>query len=684
MKNGDDILAFTNQNGITGTFDAGTGILTLTGAAPIADYITALRSITYEKTGLNSVLTRRISFVVSDGTGDSPAFQRDIDIDASNQPPVIEEGGVPVTTINVTTDEDTPVEVCIEVVDPDGDQTEITSIISLDGMGGIDLTGPDPLCFTYTPPPAFSGTETLQVEICDLTPTALCDQVDVVITVQAVNDPPVVTGTATPLLYTDGDGAVVIDPQIGITDEDHTDLTGGSVTIANNFVSGEDILAFADQNGITGNYDAGNGILTLTGTSSVANYITALTSITYEKTSTTSNLTRQVSFVVTDGVDNSASFNRDIDIDAINQPPVIEVGGVPVTTINVLNDEDTPIEICIEATDPDGDMTVITNIVSLDGSGNTEISVIDPMCFTYTPPAEFNGVETLQVEVCDQTANSLCDQVDVIITNQPVNDLPIITGNAVPLIYANGNGAVLIDDQIGITDQDHTDLVGGSVSISNNYVMGEDVLEFNDQNGITGVFDAGTGVLTLSGTATLEHYQNALASVTYEKTGLSSTLTRLVSFVVSDGTDNSDAFSRSIDIDTSNQPPVIEEGGVSVTTISVSTNEDTPLEICIEATDPDGDMTTINSAVSLDGSGTLDLSNPDPMCLTYTPPENFNGVETVLVEVCDQTASSLCDEVNVIITVLPVNDPPTIPEVGQPPRYHPICDHGGDFPGRLY
>ena len=45
--NGQDLLGFTNQNGITGSFDPGTGTLTLSGTASVAAYQAAMRSVTY-------------------------------------------------------------------------------------------------------------------------------------------------------------------------------------------------------------------------------------------------------------------------------------------------------------------------------------------------------------------------------------------------------------------------------------------------------------------------------------------------------------------------------------------------------------------------------------------------------------------------------------------------------------
>jgi len=49
-SNGQDVLGFTNQNGITGSFNAATGTLTLTGSSSVANYQTALDSVTYVNT----------------------------------------------------------------------------------------------------------------------------------------------------------------------------------------------------------------------------------------------------------------------------------------------------------------------------------------------------------------------------------------------------------------------------------------------------------------------------------------------------------------------------------------------------------------------------------------------------------------------------------------------------------
>ena len=78
---GQDVLAFANTANITGSWDAGTGALTLTGTDTLANYQAALRSVTYQNTSENpSTATRTVTFTVSDGDANSNIATRDITI----------------------------------------------------------------------------------------------------------------------------------------------------------------------------------------------------------------------------------------------------------------------------------------------------------------------------------------------------------------------------------------------------------------------------------------------------------------------------------------------------------------------------------------------------------------------------------------------------------------------------
>src|SRR5438045_3392654 len=79
-----------------------------------------------------------------------------------------------------------------------------------------------------------------------------------------------------------------------------------TVAISTVYQNTQDILAVGPQNGITASWDASGGVLTLSGSASVANYQTALRSVTYVNTSDAPvSATRTVSFVVNDGLTNS-------------------------------------------------------------------------------------------------------------------------------------------------------------------------------------------------------------------------------------------------------------------------------------------------------------------------------------------------------------------------------------------
>ncbi len=88
--NGQDTLSFTNQNGITSTWNPTTGTLTLNGSASKADYETALRSITFTNNSeIPNTAIRTVSFTINDGDLSSTIATRDIAITSVNDAPLI-------------------------------------------------------------------------------------------------------------------------------------------------------------------------------------------------------------------------------------------------------------------------------------------------------------------------------------------------------------------------------------------------------------------------------------------------------------------------------------------------------------------------------------------------------------------------------------------------------------------
>ncbi len=123
------------------------------------------------------------------------------------------------------------------------------------------------------------------------------------VSITPTNNAPSVTAGGT-VTFTCGT-AVVLDAGLKVTDVDSGNLTGATVSISAGLLAG-DTLNFINQNGITGAY--ANGILTLSGTATVAQYQAALESITYsfnspygDPTALGTDDARTIAWVVNDG-----------------------------------------------------------------------------------------------------------------------------------------------------------------------------------------------------------------------------------------------------------------------------------------------------------------------------------------------------------------------------------------------
>ena len=163
------------------------------------------------------------------------------------------------------------------------------------------------------------------------------------------------------------------------------------------------------------------------------------------------------------------------------------------------------------------------------------------------------------------------------------------------LAYSENDGALAITSSLTLSDVDDSNLESAVVQINANYVNGEDLLSFVDQNGISGSWNAVNGTLTLSGTATVAEYQAALRSITYTNSSDDpSTATRTVAYTVNDGDVDSNTQSRGIAVSASNDAAIIAsiEGG----DLAYSEN-DGALAITSSLTLSDADDTNLESAV---------------------------------------------------------------------------------------
>jgi hypothetical protein len=406
------------------------------------------------------------------------------------------------------------------------------------------------------------------------------------------NDGPTINTTGSTHNYTEGQGAQPVDPGLTLTDPENDQISGATVQITSNFVSAEDDLVFVNQNGITGSYNDGTGVLTLSGTASVADYQTALRSVAYQNTSDDpTNTTRTVSFQATDaGTPNQASnvATRDVSVADANDAPVVNTsagstsyseGGSAATVdsaLTVSDADDTNLEggqVRISSGFQSGDDLVFINQNGISGVYNSGTGVLTltgtaskadyqtalrSIQYQTTNDAPVAS-KTIEFKVNDGDADSNLATKEVTVT--PANDAPTLTTSAGNATFTEDlTGPVAADPNLTLSDPDSTNIQGATVEITTGFNSSEDELEFTNQNGITGNYNSGTGVLTLSGTTTVANYQTALRSVQYDNTDTVApdTTTRTVRFqATDDGGAPSNFATRNVTINSVNDAPVV-------------------------------------------------------------------------------------------------------------------------------
>ncbi len=142
------------------------------------------------------------------------------------------------------------------------------------------------------------------------------------------NARPVVTAGGT-LAYTENASAAAVDSTLTLSDTESDAITGATVSISGGFTSG-DTLGFVNQNGISGSYNSGTGVLTLSGTTSVANYQAALRSVAFASSSndpTATSASRTVTWVASDAGGVGTGVTSTVNLTAVNDAPALNANG---------------------------------------------------------------------------------------------------------------------------------------------------------------------------------------------------------------------------------------------------------------------------------------------------------------------------------------------------------------------
>jgi large repetitive protein len=462
--------------------------------------------------------------------------------------------------------EDTPqvLTVLSNDIDPDGDPTTPIQIVGATAINGTAVVNADGT-ITFTPDRDFNGVATVTYTIQDA--NGVFATAVATITIAPGNDAPDVSPIPD---RADRDGDVVSTPVGGLfSDKDGDTLSfsaaglpdGLTIDQATGTISGA-IGADASQ--------AGGGVYVVTVTADDG------------KGGVTS-----VSFVW-----------------RVTNPGPTAFDDVATAT------EDTPlaIDVLSNDVDPDNDALTVTTAVAPHGT----VVINADGTITYTPDANFNGIDTITYTISDGQGGT--STATVTVTVGAGNDAPTVSPlpSRADLDADSFTGPTVVDLSGNFSDVDGDPLTFAATGLPAGLMM--------DAAGvISGTIDRGASQLN-----------GGIYTVTV---------------TASDG--NGGTVSSTFSWTVTNPPPAALDN-VATTTEDTLVN----LPVLANDSDPDVDPLTVTSASAGNGSVVIRADGT----LDYTPNPNFNGTDTITYSISDGNGGTATATVTVTIT--PANDAP--------------------------
>ncbi|TOE48900.1 RTX toxin, partial [Vibrio parahaemolyticus] len=583
--------------------------------------------------------TDSFTYIVTSG-GVSESTTVRVDVTPVNDAPVAKDD-------TAITDEDTPVTIDVlpNDTDVDGDKLSIQSASVVEAQGKVEIVDGK---LVFTPAENFNGDAEITYTVTD---GSLTDQTTVKVTVNAVNDTPVVESNIADQTLAEDFTPYSIDLNTAFSDVD------GELTFS---VSGNSNIQVAIVNGIatfTPTADRnGSEALTFTATdpsgesvSQTVNFtvapvadIVADSARVVEDTPTiikvlgndtfegddkvvsldtnngpangtvSVNPDGSVTYTPNDNYHGEDTFTYIVTSGGVSESAIVEVNVTPVNDAPVAKDdiattqEDTAVTIDVlpNDTDVDGDKLSIESVSVPKEQGTVE--VVDGK-LVFTPAENFNGDAEITYTVTD---GALTDQATVKVTVNAVNDMPVVESNIADQTLAEDFTPYTIDLNTAFSDVDNVD---GELTFS---VSGNSNIQVAIVNGIA----------TITPTADW----NGSETLTFTATDPSGeSVSQRVDFTVA---------------------PVADIVADKATVV-----EDTSTVIKVLGNDTfEGD----GKVVSLDtnngpANGTVSV-NPDGS-VTYTPNDNYQGTDSFTYIV---TSGGVSESTTVSVDVTPVNDAP--------------------------
>ncbi|MDF4739486.1 tandem-95 repeat protein, partial [Vibrio parahaemolyticus] len=591
------------------------------------------------------------TYIVTSG-GVSESTTVEVNVTPVNDAPVAKDD-------IATTQEDTAVTIDVlpNDTDVDGDKLSIQSASVPETQGKVEIVDGK---LVFTPAENFHGDAEITYTITD---GALTDQATVNVTVNAVNDTPVVESSIADQTLAEDFTPYTIDLNTAFSDVDNVD---GELTFS---VSGNSNIQVAIVNGIatftpTADWN-GSEALTFTATdpsgesvSQTVNFtvapvadIVADSARVVEDTPTiikvlgndtfegddkvvsldtnngpangtvSVNPDGSVTYTPNDNYVGKDTFTYIVTSGGVSESTTVEVNVTPVNDAPVAKDdiattqEDTAVTIDVlpNDTDVDGDKLSIQSASVPEAQGKVEI--VDGK-LVFTPAENFNGHAEIIYTVTD---GELTDEAKVTVTVNPVNDAPTIKVDAVESITE---------------DAVNTDTVVATLTVRDTDTP-EDQLTVSLENNSNGYFVlVGNEVkLTQAGVDAVNNDELNLKDLT-------------ISASVSDGVNPTASDSDSLIVNRVNDAPTVENAIAD----QVLSEDFDAYTIDLNEVFKDSDSSL---EFSVSGNNSIQISIVNGVA-TINPTADWNGKETITFTAKDPSGESVSQKVD--FTVAPVVD----------------------------
>ncbi|WP_373925867.1 tandem-95 repeat protein [Vibrio parahaemolyticus] len=595
--------------------------------------------------------TDSFTYIVTSG-GVSESTTVSVDVTPVNDAPVAKDD-------IATTQEDTAVTIDVlpNDTDVDGDKLSIQSASVPEAQGKVEIVDGK---LVFTPAENFNGDAEITYTVTD---GALTDQATVKVTVNAVNDTPVVESNIADQALAEDFTPYTIDLNTAFSDVDNVD---GELTFS---VSGNSNIQVAIVNGIatitpTADWN-GSETLTFTATdpsgesiSQTVNFTVApvadivadsvtvvedtptiikvLGNDTFEgddkvvsldtnngpaNGTVSINPDGSVTYTPNDNYHGTDSFTYIVTSGSVSESTTVSVDVTPVNDAPVAKDdiattqEDTAVTIDVlpNDSDMDGDKLSIQSASVPEAQGKVEI-VEGKLVFT--PAENFNGDAEITYTVTD---GQLTDEAKVTVTINPVNDAPIIKVDAVESITED---AVSTDTVVATLTVRDTDTPEDQLTVS---------LE-NNSNGYF-VLVGNEVKLTQVGADAVNNDELNLKDLT-------------ISASVSDGVNPTASDSDSLIVNRVNDAPTVE---------NAIADQELSEDFATYTIDLNDAFKDSDSALNFSVSGNSNvLVSIENGIATISPTADWNGSETLTFTATDPSGESVSQPVN--FTVAPVAD----------------------------